>query len=181
MTPEQIFDNYKYVVKLTVDRMYKNEHQAASVAKNYGLDYQDLLQIGYMELWHMALKHDTKHLNFFGYATTAIRFSLIEATARKGSLVKLPVKGRQEIRDRLVFDNVEDRDDLLPDSQNVERYVINKLILEERLSLIKNPINVTIVKLSAVGYSDKEIAAITGFSHQSILARRNRAIKKMAG
>ena len=180
MTREELFESYKFTVKLTIDRFFGSEKTARRIASENGADYEDYLQVGYMTLWQITSKHDPSRKAFYYFATRAIKLDLMTFIRRKSSLLKLPDDKAVELKKCLAFSDIIHFEEILPSYYNVENYVVNKVELENRMKAL-NDLDKKIIKLSMQGYRDREIGQILDKKEGFILCRRNRSIKKMAG
>lgn len=167
MTPEDRFNKYQRLAFYALRLIWPQQERQRRAALINGMEYEDFNQIALTELWRCCVQHDESEgeKGFREFAIKSIRYALLDVFRRKSSLIKYPddVKERAEVHS---FESPApetgrggdpvDMHSIIPSSTNVERQVILKLTLEEKLSVL-NPNERFIIRCKLVGQTQKEI------------------------
>lgn len=167
MTPEERFNKYQRLAFFSLRLIWPDQGSQLRSALKHGMEYEDFDQIALAELWRCCLQHDEGQGEkaFRGFVIKSVRFAVMDVFRRKGSLIKYP----DEMKDRAKIEYFEsqapensggseevDFHSMLPADTNVERQVLLKLSLEEKLSIL-NPHERLVICCKLAGESQKEI------------------------
>lgn len=167
MTPTERFHKYKRLAFYALRKIWPDQARQLRSALKCGMEYEDFDQIALAELWRCCLKHDETQgeKGFRSFAIRSIRFAVLDAMRRKGSLIRYPddMKERAEVEyfesnapESNRGDGEVDLHSLIASTVNVERQVILKLTLEEKLSVL-NPNERVIITCKLSGESQKDM------------------------
>lgn len=178
MTPEERFNQYQRLAFFSLRLIWPDQAHQLRAALKHGMEYEDFDQIALAELWRCCLQHDEDQGEkaFRGFVVKSVRFAVMDVFRRKGSLIKYP----DEMKERAQIDYLEskaeadelDFHNLIPANTDVERYVLLKLTLEEKLSVL-NPDERLVIRCKLAGESQKDIQE-KGYS----VPRQNYFIRK---
>lgn len=183
MTPRERFDKYQRLAFFALRKVWPHQSQQRRAALANGMEYEDFDQIALTELWRCCLQHDEEQGEraFRTFVIKSIRFAVLDAMRRKGALIRYP----DEIKERLqvvYFEShasetnrggdVVDLHSLVESTVNIERQVLLKLTLEEKLSSL-NPDERFIILCKLASQTQKDIE-LKGYS----VARQNYFIRK---
>lgn len=184
-SPLDTFNKHQYVIKLGVDNFFGSTPKAERIARKYGMELEDLYQSAATVVWELALKHNGTESNFYKYAQSSIRYKMLNVTKENISVIKFPRKDAQELHKNTTINWIEQEIDegitlldVLSSPTNTERYVINKISLEERLNKLK-PDQRKVIKLLLKGMTEKEIVKELGITRQYVSMLKKRALDKL--
>jgi RNA polymerase sigma factor (sigma-70 family) len=172
MTPEELYTNYEKIV-------YKSLHEQIkyplAFCKKKGFDMEDLEQYGRVALWNAALKCDNvESFGSYAYRAVAGAYKDLIFHMRPVFLIRLPYHNTHEEREEVVSylsTDWEDKEsglgllDALPSPNNVERHVVKKLELEDKLGAMTEK-QAKYITAFISGYNTTEIAHMYGLRHQ---------------
>jgi RNA polymerase sigma factor (sigma-70 family) len=193
---ELLFEEYEYLVKITVSKMFANP---SKIAISRGLEKDDLLSFGRIGLLNACRTWEQKQLGIFrNYAIRNIKWAIHRGMDREGlvtshykwkfnktkhenkqvtllSLSNKPYKDSEETDDYyeiIATDNINNFG-----SDDIESEVFASMKLNSLLSKL-NEKEKQMVKLKMMDYTHQEIAEVLGVSRQAIQQKFKRMLAK---
>lgn len=168
MDPIDRFNQHQRFAFFVLRLIWPDQARQKAAAQKAGMDYEDFDQIALAELWRCCLNFDDGNdTQFRAYVKKSIRLSLLDEMRRRGSLLKYSYDNMEHAAvihfekpapsSKRGGSNV-DMHALIDDGKSVENYVVTKITLEERLSVLnEKERKVILYKLASL--SQREIAA----------------------
>lgn len=176
------YDKHHKLVYVAIYSLYKNHKTAENIAKENYMEFDDLVQIGNIVLLGCIKNNDNKTASFAHYVITSIKREIFFTLKYRGSLIAVPWNTQEEKKDLLSLDYEAENDetflDFLPITNNVEKSVIKKITLEEKLNCLNDKYR-QVISYKLKGLNDIEIAEIFGTTNRAISLVVNKALKKI--
>jgi RNA polymerase sigma factor (sigma-70 family) len=162
--------------------LYGSAARASKVAKDNGMELQDFDQIAKMTLWNCCNSFAGPDKAFSSYAVKSIKFAVLDAIRRKSSIIKYgdDIKERAGIvsMELPITEDGSPLQEILGDGVDLEKRVVMKITLEERLSVLsENERNVIVSKI--YGVSESAIIQKFGYTKPRIDYYKRMALKKL--
>lgn len=177
-------ENQKLIYQ-AIYSQYGSQGAIERIAKKYGMDFSDVEQIGAETLYKCCLRFQEQgESTFANYAIRNIQMQIQTEFRRRGEMVRIPDEKRKDIKheyqslDTPLGDTDETFASLLPSTVNVEKKVIRKITMEEKLETLKE-IEREVILLKLNGKTEKEIAKKLGKSTGAIQMTFIRGLKKI--
>lgn len=169
----------------TLYKVFGDRRQVEEVARKHNMEFDDLAQVAMIELWECKKRYVPGEATFKHYAIESIRYKLFAELRRRSALIRIPEEKRHEVRISYESLDKEVHSDTgktaafyIPSRQNVEKTVIRKMILEEKLNMLTS-FQRSIIELQLEGKTNKEIALNLGSTTGSVNANASSALKKV--
>jgi RNA polymerase sigma factor (sigma-70 family) len=190
MNEEELqFEEYEYLVAVTVHKMYANPR---SYAKSKGLEFDDLMQYGRYGLLDACRTWEQKQLGTFkNFAIRNIRWSIMKSVPREdatphlykynGTTTRNPKDQRVNVLSMSYQPFGEEDDSTLYDviannEESIESQVLSELESNELFNILK-PHEKEMVRMKMMNMNNAEIGKHYGISRQAI----NVKFKQMQG
>lgn len=186
MTPEELFEEKEHLVLTAIKEGFGSYLTASQVAENNNMEFDDLVQVGKINLWELCLKHNPEKIGGFNtYAVMTIKWKMIHEVHEKGRMIKVSRARSPEERNRMQFHSIDlhqggeyENGFFAVDPVNVEEVVMNTVQCEELLSGLSSEERLILVKKSH-GFTDEEIAKEIGKDRFTINRKKRKAYKKI--
>jgi RNA polymerase sigma factor (sigma-70 family) len=179
------FEENRKLIYRAIYSKYKTHEAVERIARKYGMDFEDVEQIAAETLYKCCLRFkETGEATFAHYAITTIQQQIYTEFVRRGEMVRIPHEKRKDIKheytslDLQLGDTEETFLGLLPSNFNVEKRVIRKITLEEKMNMLKeNERKVIMMKIN--GKTEKEIAETLDRSKSSVQMLLIKGLKRI--
>lgn len=180
MTKEERFEKYKDLVHGCIHKYFGTRQSVDKQYYSFGIDYEDLAQIGHMRLWEILDGIDDDN-SPSGYIYRGVWLAISNYMVRNGSLVRVP-QGSERIINWISYNNKTENDSEYLDtiSHEVETYrdVENKVFFEQ-ISACLNKDDAQLLSYELKGMKHPQIAEKIGYSRQLVQKRSSSVIKKI--
>lgn len=173
MSPEELFEQYKYLAKKTIYKMYIDPR---SIAKSNRIEYDDLLQYSYCGLWKACLNYKESESKFSTFAINHIRWHVTMRLKRDCNIMKVHQREKFEDDNRyeiVDIDAVPEGEDvssfheIIPSDANTEGDALS-ILLQRLVEAIAPERTIEILKRKLNGESNQSIANTYGLTREAV-------------
>lgn len=183
MNANDRFELNKGLVRFVInDVLFGSAVRAAQVAHKIGMELCDFDQTASLALWHCCLNFEGPDKAFSTYAVKTLKFSILDLIRRKSSIIKYgdDIKERASVTsiELAITEDGSSLHEIIPSGEDVESEVIQKVTLEERLSVL-NENERNVIYLGIQGVSKQAIIYKFGYTVPRFDYYRRKALKKL--
>lgn len=174
-SPEEYFNTYQHLAKETLYKMFPNPK---GVARQHGIEFEDLLQMSSLGLWKGCLSFNPSKSQIKTHLINNCRWYICERLKRETSLIKYDSNKFNEIQkfglmsiDAEVMESQYNvpklYHDIIPSDTDVQQDAMGNLTSDYIWSKL-NDKQKEVIKLKEKGLSFREIGLMWGTSGQNV-------------
>lgn len=186
MNFEEIYEEYKHLVPITIERTYGDINY---LADKYKIEPQDIIQMGNIGLWNAYKNYNKNKSKFQSYAINQIKWTIsvelkriLQEVYLKDNSIKMNEENIVEVDsfnkninkndETYTYEDIMKNEDILCDVEGIA--IVNKMI-----DSLSNETDKTVAQLLFEGHKAIDIAPILGVNRKRISQRIQRIRKEL--